>query len=77
MRYRLINGTKEIKGRLDDAVNRLIDLQREAQKARQKATEAENINYNVAYDLRQLQVCRNKKPREQQTFIAQRGSYHV
>ena len=56
MRYRLVNGTKELKMRLDDIISRLLDLQDQSEKARNKAVEADNINYNVAYDLKQLQV---------------------
>ena len=56
MRYRLINGSDEVKDKLDDIIRRLLDLQDQTQKSKDKSNEADNINYNVFNELKNLQV---------------------
>ncbi|VDI10069.1 laminin, alpha 1/2 [Mytilus galloprovincialis] len=55
MKYKLINGTEEVKKKLDNIISRLLDLQEQSQKSKDKSQEADTINYNLAYDLKQLQ----------------------
>jgi hypothetical protein len=49
-------GSDEVKDKLDDIIRRLLDLQDQTQKSKDKSNEADNINYNVFYELKNLQA---------------------